>query len=458
MAFFGSGGPEVHPLLKPIVSNGLMPGMETPLKLLQPLSPSAVVRAGSHLLLFALRGFSTVAKFVLALYTARYLGLSELGVYGLVAAATGIVPAVLGFGLTDWVARQVVVSGKDEALQKISARLAISILANLSFQPVFWIACLALGAPILPERIWLIAPIILFEHLALEVHDLLIARGHNTFTSVLQFIRAALWPIVVVTIGFLYPQTRTLENILLAWLLGLGLMFTIFTVWLLWQQSGPLVRFAEMRTQIGFIRRSLPLYMRDVATKSSLFLDRYLISLTLGLELTGVYVFFWSVASAMHGMVISVVGQPQAPKLIAAAARNDVSGFRQAQRKLRLETTAWTILLMVAAFVAVWILLPYLQRPALAAHFAVFPLILLAGCARVGADQYGFVLLALHRDRDILAASLTGVAASALLNIVLIPTCGIWGAALAFLLTGLIVLALEVRIINRVEISSLPPT
>ena len=48
-------------------------------------SPSRldVRRLGGQLALFGLRAGTTGSKFLLALYTARYLSLSDLGVYGL---------------------------------------------------------------------------------------------------------------------------------------------------------------------------------------------------------------------------------------------------------------------------------------------------------------------------------------------------------------------------------------
>lgn len=404
--------------------------------------PSAITRMLNHLVLFAFRGVSTVAKFVLTLYTARFLGLADLGVYGLVAAAAALSPAILGFGLTDWVARRIVLAGRVEALRKIAARFSISFAAHIVFQPMIWMANFALGSPVPPSWILLIAFIVLLEHLSSDAHDLFVARGHIFLTSALQFIRAGLWPILVVGMGLLYPETRTLENILVGWLLGLLLAWAVLFGWLVLQRAGFLLQWSEVSEQIASIRSSVPLYVRDVTAKASLFVDRYLISLTLGLELTGVYVFFWSVANVVHGMIFSVVIQPQIPQLIAAIARSDIAGFHGFGRKLRLETIAWTLLMSLAAFGAVVLLLPHLQRPALESHLSLFGLILLGAWARVGADQYGFVLLALHRDKAILIASAVGAVASALLNLILLPAFGLAGAASAFLLTGLTVLAL----------------
>ena len=41
-----------------------------------------------QLQLFVVRAGATVAKFLLAIYTARYLGLADLGVYGLLVRST----------------------------------------------------------------------------------------------------------------------------------------------------------------------------------------------------------------------------------------------------------------------------------------------------------------------------------------------------------------------------------
>jgi O-antigen/teichoic acid export membrane protein len=406
---------------------------------------SPFARIFNHLILFGFRVFATVAKFLLTLYIARYLGLADLGIYGLVAAAGTLTPAILGFGLTDWISRQIVLMDHSDALRKISARLSVSLTAHLFFQPVIWTVNFALGSPVPASWIWLISPIILLEHLASDAHDLLVARGHIVLISTLQFMRATSWPIAVVGVGFLDPATRTLEYVFLGWLVGLTLMALILGGWLLLQRAWSFLRWREFLEVIGGIRASFPLYVRDITWAASLFIDRYLISLTLGLELTGVYVFFWSVANVVHGMVVSVVLQPQVSKLVEAVARADIPNFRAFERKLRWEGTIWTVLLSLAALGAVIVLLPFLQRPELGAHFSIFLLILVAAWARVEADEFGFVLLALHRDRAILMTSAAGAFASALMNAVLVPAFGLWGAAAAFLLTGLVVLALGFR-------------
>jgi hypothetical protein len=62
------------------------------------------------LALLSMRGGAALAKFLLAIYTARYLGLADLGIFGLLAGAVTIVPALVGLGMTEWIMRKIVTS------------------------------------------------------------------------------------------------------------------------------------------------------------------------------------------------------------------------------------------------------------------------------------------------------------------------------------------------------------
>jgi hypothetical protein len=52
------------------------------------------------------------------------------------------------------------------------------------------------------------------------------------------------------------------------------------------------------------ICRTLPLYVRDMGSVTSMFIDCFLISIFVGLELTGVYTLFWSVAHVVHSLAV----------------------------------------------------------------------------------------------------------------------------------------------------------
>jgi O-antigen/teichoic acid export membrane protein len=387
------------------------------------------------LILIMLRMGNTAAKFLLALYTARYLGLADLGIYGLLVGGTVLAPAVLGLGTSDWVLRQIVTMPRAEALASMTTRLALPVAMHAIAQPLLWLANAALGAPVPWALVWPCGIILFLEHVATDASDLLIARGRALLANVLMFVRSGLWPLAVILWGALDPTARTLNCLLIGWICGLLVLWLTLAVHVArgnrWRHLG-----LRWRWLLSGVPASIPFYIKDLTAAASLHLDRFLISLFLGLELTGVYTLFWSISNVVHNLAVYGVVQPQIPTLIAAHSRADSAAFHSAERRVRIEASCWTVALAVGAAVVVPMLLPLLDRPALQANLAIFWLILLATLMRIGADSYGFLLLALHRDHAIALISVGGAITSAALNVVLIPLFGLSGAAVAYLLTG----------------------
>jgi O-antigen/teichoic acid export membrane protein len=194
------------------------------------------------------------------------------------------------------------------------------------------------------------------------------------------------------------------------------------------------------------VRASVPFYIKDLTGAASLYLDRFVLSLFLGLELTGVYTLFWSMANVLHNLTVFSVIQPKLPRLIEAGQKADPTEFRTVERKLQIEAGTWIVLLAIGASVALFALLPFLERPALYDHLAIFWILLAATALRAAADGYGFVLLALHRDTANAVVSVAGAIASVALNVALIPLLGIAGAATAYVLTSAGMLAARYRV------------
>ena len=394
-----------------------------------------VRRLAQPLVLMALRMANTAAKFLLALYTPRFLGLADLGFYGLLVGATTLVPAVLGLGTTDWVMRHLVTMPRDEAIASIATRLALPTLLHVVVQPVLWLVNYALGAPV-PWPLLLLCGLVLFlEHIASDTNDLLVGRGRILLANILFFFRAGLWPPLVILWGILDPSARTLTCLLLGWLGGLVLVWITLAAHVFSQARWRAVGLRLPWIASG-VRASVPFYIKDLTGAGSLYLDRFILSLMLGLELTGVYTLFWSIANVLHNLTVFSVIQPKLPKLIAAGQKADPTEFRTIERQLQIEAGVWIAALAIGASVALLVLLPFLERPALYDHLAIFWIVLLATALRAAADGYGFVLLALHRDKAIAVISVAGAIASVVFNVALIPLLGLAGAALAYVLTS----------------------
>jgi O-antigen/teichoic acid export membrane protein len=385
--------------------------------------------------LVTMRGSITVAKFALTFYITRVLGLADLGIYGLIAGGTTLVPALFGFGVTDWISRVIVNIPSREAIPYMTSRIALSVAVQAVGQPLACLLNYALGAPIPWGIMALAGPILFLEHIVSDAQDMLIFRGHVYFASIVLFMRAGLWPPLVMLWAWLVPSARTLDHLLLGWIAGLALVSLVLTSQLLANQRWRLLGL-RIRWLFDCIRNSLPFYLKDISNVGSLYLDRFVVSFLLGLELTGVYTFFWSFANVVNSLVIHGTVQPRIPHLLVAARDPDRTVLRRLERRVQIETGTWAILLTLGAITAMPFILPYLGRPLLQENLFVFWIMIAAALVRIGADCYSYVLLALHRDRAIAVISIIGVLGSATLNATLTPLVGILGAGLAYLVTA----------------------
>jgi O-antigen/teichoic acid export membrane protein len=391
-------------------------------------------RVLQDLALLTMRGVSTVAKFLLAIYTARYLGLSDLGIYGLLTGATNIVPAIFGLGMTAWVVRKLVDLPRAEALPLISSRLGLILLIHLVLQPLVFMADILLGEPIPLAIAVLCGAILLLDNLANEAGDMLLARRRVLFAYLVIFLRAGAWPIPVMAIGLIYPATRTLEFLLVGWLAMLVVCWLIMAAFVLRQERWRYLR-PRVRGLLRDLCGGLNLYIKDLSS-IGMFFDRFLISMFLGLELTGVYTLFWSIANVVHSLAVYGVLQARLPHIIATARTADPSGFRALERNLQIQIGTWALLLTLGAAIVTPLMIPFLDQPLVQDYLPIFFVILFATLLRTAADGYGYALLALHQDRAIAIIALGGAIAAAVLNLILTPLAGLWGASAAYALTS----------------------
>lgn len=396
---------------------------------------SSLVRS---LLLITIRALNTASKFALALYTARYLGLADLGIYGLMVAATTMLPAFAGLGTSDWIVRQIAGIPTFQAAPLIFTRLSMVLAFDLIVLPIAFAANALLGAPVPWPLAALIGMIAVLEHLGADASEMLTFRGHALFANILLFLRAGMWPIGVIVAGWLFPATRNLESLMIGWLAGLVLMWIVLLTYTVQKQ-----RFRQLRLDWKWMRAgidaSTPFYLKDMSIAANLYIDRFLISAFLGLELAGVYTFFWSISNVVHNLVLYGVFQPRIALLIQTA-RDNRAQFLPTLRGVEKEAGGFALLMTAGLVAAVPFLLPYLDRPLLDSHLLTFNILVAATLMRLAADSYNFVLVALHQDRAIAIINLAAVPLYTALNLILIPLFGLNGAGASYLLAGTILL------------------
>jgi O-antigen/teichoic acid export membrane protein len=177
------------------------------------------------------------------------------------------------------------------------------------------------------------------------------------------------------------------------------------------------------------------------------YVDRFVIDAWVGRGALGIYTFYSTIMIGMLSLGTSVSHQ-FLPKVIAAWSAG-ADPYRRAVRSFFWSLASVTVGMVVLAAGLIWPLLAMMHLAQYAASVGVFFLMLPGVLLRVLADVPSYALYAAKADTSLLLCNLGSAMAAILLNVILVPAAGIYGAALAgaiasgTLLTALSVLALR---------------
>lgn len=398
-------------------------------------------RAIHSLILMKLRSVSLLAKFALTLFIAKFIGFEALGQYGLITGLTFIIPVLLGFSLGTVLSRKAVTQTPQEIATTISyyVSYAAALYGGLSF--------FVIGAGVATDQLILfltVYALVFLSQVNQDIYNLMLNLSQALAANVLLFLRAALWIGLYILTAFFMPELRTMEAVLLSWIAGefcalLGFIF-IVRGW----PWGAITR--EVSLLAWFkqeFKNARTLYMNGIAYSLSQYSDRYIISWLLGLELTGVYVLFWSIGSALCNLVRTGVVQYSRPSLVRAYTEKSAS-YRAMFETCLKNTLMVSTAMAVGTGIFMYFLLPYLNKPLAIEWMPVLWLVLLAFIITMITEVWGLVFYSQHRDMITFGISCFTMVASVIFNLTLVPFIGLWGTGIALILTMLGTLGIQI--------------
>jgi O-antigen/teichoic acid export membrane protein len=184
------------------------------------------------------------------------------------------------------------------------------------------------------------------------------------------------------------------------------------------------------------IRTSGLIYASDLGIVGSAFLDRFILGFQLGMEATGIFVFYWSLANAIQLLVNVGWIQTSLPRWVDHFRAGGRDGLWKVLRGDLHQVFLFGSILALAVFATVSIALPYLGRPKLSGYPYLFPLMLIAAILRLGSDVANYGLYACGLDRQWAWSNLLGVALSAVFTVAGLRSWGLQGVGVAMIATA----------------------
>ena len=372
-------------------------------------------------------------KFGLAIFVGRYLDLSSLGVFGLCAGVVAVGPSLVGMGMVHLIVR--------DAVTLPLAELIDLLRHYWSFVTIVYALALAVSFPVTHllngSSIWsLVIAITLLEHFGNDAFQLLSNLQKPLLANISAFIRGALWVLVYTPLAIWYPELRSMSALLCFWLAGSIVALALF-FWTtrLWPWTATSLAAIDPQRIFSTIRKGFVIYLSDLGFVASQYIDRYLVSFFLGLELTGIYFLYWSAANAVSTFVSIAVLQVQRPILIKAHHHGGDSEHQKLLMPFLGTTLLSTIALGAATGLAFYLVLPYLKQPAIENFLLAFWLIMAGMAVRNVADFGAMALFTARRDGVMTLTNLASVTGLIVAQSLCLPLMGLYGAGTAMIIT-----------------------
>ena len=395
-----------------------------PARLLDLLKRPAVAGTGAA---FILRGLTLASRFLLSLLLARMLSPAEMGEYGLLTAALAFALLAIGLEFYSYTLREMVPASPTGRTRIIADQITLGVIALLVLGILVLAAILAGW---FPSRLapWFLL-ILITEHISLEATRILIITERPVRAYVGVFLRGGIWVYAMAVLMFTTPSTRTLETVLVWWALGgtLAIAFSAVSLsnlpWRELRGYRP-----DWNAIFAGLRTARPFMLTAAGALIISYVDRFVIDRFVGREALGIYTFYSTISIGLLSLGASVSHQ-FLPKIISGYAAG-AEAYRAALRSFFWSLLALALGTTIISGLVMGPMLNILGLSVYASGIWVFYAMLPGIFLRMLADVPSYALYAARSDSYLLFCNLGAALISTLLNVLLVPIFGIFGAAL----------------------------
>jgi len=382
-----------------------------------------------------IRVLTLSSKFFLFFFLARLLEPSQLGIYGLLAAAINYALFAVGFEFYTYSTRELVglpLSKWGGALRNqgifyiFTYIIVLPLVIFVFIQD--WLPWYYLG--------WFLL-LLLLEHLSQELNRVFVIMSDQLFASTLLFFRSGIWCFLVVLLMWIKPEYRRVDVVLCAWMIGAATACILGLIRLKRIDSSSLsdsIDWAWIRKGI-FV--AAPYLCAALAIRGLFTFDRYWVKEIAGLDILGAYVLFIGLANGILSFLDAGVFVFMYPQLISAAKQRNSSAFFIGMKKLMLQTffVLFSLSICVVVFakpLCTWLIKPiyYDNVNFLYWSVAAVNLFSLSMVPQIGLYSYG-------KDSPIIVSHLIGFIVFVISAFVLSKQAGViavpWSLCIAFL-------------------------
>jgi len=394
------------------------------------------------LLTLALRGMGIASRFLLTFLITKFISLEFQGEYTLIISTITLLIIFFGFDFYVHTGRLLIKEGKNEVFY-LKNMLVFFGFSYLLLLLVLWVGLNISSLKLAP--FWLLYFLVVFEHLGQEFFRIYLALKKPLLANILLFVRTGLWASLIV-IGFLLIEDFTIS---IVEILNMWFICALATSILGFIFYPGILKFFKVKADYLFIKKGigvgLTMFASTICLKIMEYSDRYLIALFLDKKEVGIYAFYFQLANIINVVIFTMYISFLYPDIIKGVYDKSYSKVKANQKAIKNKTLIIAVIFGIAFTLFSSYFLDYINKPELDENVFIYYIMLLSTVFLNYSFTSHYVIIGEEKEKLIFKATLIACIFNLILNFSLIPVIGIYGSAVALLISNLILLILKRR-------------
>ncbi len=369
-------------------------------------------------------------KFFLVIYVTKELSLSEFGVFNLFSTTVAWSVFLLGFEFHFYSTRDVVGEEKSKVGKLIFSQFVFHLMGLITM-PLIVIFIMLNG--FIPNTLlpYFIA-ITILDQLSQEGARLFVGLNKYEISNKVYFIKNGLWIYCLFIFYFGGILDINLISILTFWLSAALVSFGVI-LYSFYEQG--YIRKENLQFDFDWVKRGLktswPFLLATISALTIDYSNRYFIDYYLDKEAVGVFGFYAGIANIPITLIASVFVAQNTPLLVQVYKfeGENTPKKRLIVKRFLLQNIFVTLMFIIVALVSVNWLLSIIGKENLSLHIGIFYVMLIQVFIFAIESVAHAALYSKRMDKLILGSAVVGGVTNILLNILLIPVFGLYGAA-----------------------------
>lgn len=389
-----------------------------------------------------IRGATLIGKFLLVYFLADQLTVEQNGVWGIFTTSIALSLYVVGLDFYTYSSRRILDFKEEDRSPMLRDQLVFYFISYLVLFPILGLL-FVFNVIDIKFAIFFYA-ILIFEHLAQEAYRTFVVFSKPIIANIVLFLRTGSWAyllLILWTAGV--DELKSLRWIYLFWMCG-GIAALVVSLFFLAKFKFKSVKHIpiDWKWIKQGIKVSLLFFIGTVGYKIIEFADRYFIDFYHTKEEVGVYTFYANMCNIVETFVHTAVIIIFSPRLIETFHKSNYH-YRKTLAQFAKQVVIYTVIIGVALAILIIPLLKSLENDEYIRDYNAFVVLVLSKMVLNFSLIFHYILYVRKNDFPIIKATIIACVINILLNFILIPSMSIMGAALATLISFLIVMIMK---------------